>query len=199
MAQSDRLNDAELVACIKAKVQAEHSWRLLVQRHRLRVLAIILRNIQDRPVAQYLAQDVFLKLYEHINSDKDIDHLPALLYRMSYFLACDHIRDEYQKREVEKKMEKSWPSIVQNEAFSRLYNRDTEYLEERLRLATRDLSEIQRQVITLFYNRRLSYREIAEHLNLPVAKVRSALQNGRLKLKRLLEKPESANSGHEAI
>ncbi|MEM8583825.1 MAG: sigma-70 family RNA polymerase sigma factor [Bacteroidota bacterium] len=199
MAFDPQPTDSELIAQIVGGNRVEYAWTAIIQRHRLRVLMVIRRYIDEPEVVNDLAQDVFVRLFEHLQNDGSIDNLPAFLYRLCHNLAYDYHRDEAKKREIEKKWKKSWPRIVQNEAFFSLYNRDAEQIEAKLQMALQKLSENQRQAIALFYGRRLSYREIAQQLNLTTDGVRSALQNARLKLRRLLEKPESANSGHEAI
>ncbi|MEM6396535.1 MAG: sigma-70 family RNA polymerase sigma factor [Bacteroidota bacterium] len=193
------MTDNEIIERLRSGDRTEYHWTILLQRHRLRIWAIVHKYIRSKDARQDVVQNTITGLVEYINSDKEIIHFPALLYRICLNKVYDQVENEAQKQEISRNLKKSWPSIVQNEGFSRLYNREVEDKEARIRLAMRKLSAAQRQSIDLFYRRRLSYREIAEELNLSIPKVRSALQNGKLKLKRLLEKSGSAGPGTETI
>lgn len=61
-------------------------------------------------------------------------------------------------------------------------------LEARLRRCIGELRPDQQATLSCFYFEDMSYEAIAEHLALPLGRVRSHLQNGRKRLKSLLER-----------
>jgi RNA polymerase sigma-70 factor (ECF subfamily) len=60
--------------------------------------------------------------------------------------------------------------------------------------AVDDLKEEQKTAVKLFYFKRLSYEEIGKQMNLPIKKVKSAIQNGKRNLKLKLEKNDNFKS-----
>lgn len=196
------LSDAQLLARLADGEQPELVWRLLVQRHRLRVLARAKEIIEDWDLARDLAQETFLRLHEAIIDQKTISHLPTYLYRVCTNLSISQLREGERKSRLKEEfaeyLEKSAAAIVNNEAILRLSNED--YGEEqRLQQAMLQLQEVQQRALRLFYHQRLSYQLIAAELDISVGEVRSALQNGKAKLRRLLQKPSSKEVGEGTV
>lgn len=75
---------------------------------------------------------------------------------------------------------------------------NAKFLEEEkystLEDAVEDLKEEQKTAVRLFYFKRQSYQEISKNMNLPVKKVKSAIQNGKRNLKLKLEKNDNFKS-----
>ena len=85
------------------------------------------------------------------------------------------------------------------EELTAMEEKDTskEILEVQLTTLEEALSELvqeQQQTIHLFYLEKKSYQEISDLLNLPLKKVKSAIQNGKRNLKMKLENHDSFKS-----
>lgn len=57
-----------------------------------RIFRFIYFKVSDRELAQDFAAETFLKAWEYINTEKKIDNLNALLYRIARNLVIDHYR-----------------------------------------------------------------------------------------------------------
>jgi RNA polymerase sigma-70 factor (ECF subfamily) len=66
------------------------------------------------------------------------------------------------------------------------------YVQEALCL----LSNEQKECVTMFYYNDMSYADIAEATGFSVKSVKSYLQNGKVKLKKIMEEQKHANSGY---
>ena len=189
MPDTPYLTDATLLARLQAGEEVPSSWRLLVNRHRLRVLSRAMEIVEDWELARDLAQETFLRLFESIADKREIQHLPTYLYRVCSNLAISQLREDERKNrlqaELEDFLQKSIAGIVKNEAISRLSYEDYGK-DQQLQRAMLVLSKVQQRSLRLFYYHKLSYQEIAAELSVSVGEVRSALQNGKAKLRRLL-------------
>lgn len=79
--------------------------------------------------------------------------------------------------------------VVENEASERLHHGEVG-LEQKLVAALEQLDERQKLCIHLFFFEKKSYKAIAEHTGFDVSDVKSYLQNGKRRLKGLLERGE---------
>lgn len=139
------------------------------------VFSIALHYLQDRGLAEDLAQEVFLELYQRISGIESPDHLTHWLRRVTVNRCIDHGRRKKHRREsaLEDSPE---PATVSPEADPLLLGR----LEESLA----GLPEKQRMMVVLRYQEGLGAAEIAELLSMPVNTVKSTLHRTLEELRR---------------
>ncbi|MGM7681089.1 sigma-70 family RNA polymerase sigma factor [Cytobacillus sp. Hm23] len=146
----------------------------------------IIQIIHDRTVAEELAQNVFINLY---NSDwKKIEHIPAWLRKTAMFASYNYIRSE--KREYER-MRKEFNSI--NDQIS---SSEDQFIQRddisNVHVTLNIMDERERQLLMMKYSG-FSYKEVASSLNINEKSVGKLLSRARKKFKHLYEQQWGEN------
>ena len=94
-------DDARLVAA--AAEGDTNAFTTLVHRHRQRVYLLARRIVGDHHWADDLAQDTFVRLWDHVGDLKDGAAVGGWLRRVATNLALNHVRD--RKRRPERPVE----------------------------------------------------------------------------------------------
>jgi RNA polymerase sigma-70 factor (ECF subfamily) len=140
----------------------------LVQRHQGMVFSIAYHFLHDRALAEDLAQEVFLELYQSLDRIESSAHLTYWLRRVTANRCIDQGRKKLRRRELalEDAPEPSAP--LQSQLNDPL-------LLEKLQQSVAGLPEKQRMVVILRFQEGLGPAEIAEVLEMPVNTVKSTL------------------------
>jgi RNA polymerase sigma-70 factor, ECF subfamily len=149
----------------------------LVREHQAMVFSIAWHYLQDRSLAEDVAQEVFLELYQKLAAIQSPAHLRFWLRRVSVHRAIDQGRRKRHRRELE----------LENvpEPFGERVVTD-HLLMGRLRQVLAALPEKQRIVVVLRYQEDLGPAEIAELMEMPVNTVKSTLHRSLEELRRRL-------------
>ena len=138
-----------------------------------------LKHAQDSEDA---VVDIFLELREKVLK-YGIDNFPAWLHTLVRNHCLKKLKKKARMWTVEENL---FPELVESE-----YKHDQiDERLERLPEAIDSLGEKQRWCIVLFYLHRKSYKEIELEMGYTNMEVKSAVQNGKIKLKKLLESYE---------
>jgi len=139
------------------------------------VFSIAYHFLQDRSVAEELAQDVFLQLYRHLDGLESANHVTFWLRRVTAHRCIDHRRRRrFRLLSLDSVAEPAAPSSPADPLLTR-----------RLRGLISELPAHARIAVVLRYQEDLTPEEIARVLDRPVATVKSQLQRA---LKTLREK-----------
>lgn len=149
----------------------------LVRQHQAMVFSIAVHYLQDRALAEDIAQEVFLELYQKIRTIESEKHLLYWLRRVTVNRCIDHGRRKKHRRETELEG-------LPEPAFS--VSQTDPMLSERLRQTLADLPEKQRMMVVLRYQEDLGPAEIADLLKMPVNTVKSTLHRTLEELRRRL-------------
>lgn len=147
----------------------------LVREHQGMVFSIAYHYMQDRSLAEDLAQEVFLELYQSLGRIQSAAHLTFWLRRVTANRCIDQGRKKFRRRE--QALEEA-PEPVANNA-----PRDP-LLLERLQQSVAGLPERQRMVVILRFQEGLGPAEIAEALDMPVNTVKSTLHRSLEELRK---------------
>lgn len=98
-------HDAELMLRVKGGDAA--SFALLLEKHRRPVIHFLYRMVQSQPVAEELAQEVFLRVYRSRESYEPSAKFTTWLFRIASHLALNYIRDGRKERDQESLDEQS--------------------------------------------------------------------------------------------
>lgn len=148
---------------------------------------------------QVLAEDAVMEIFEQVIAKlpgQSIAHFRSWIFTLAknYLLRTAQntkrkgIRtisfEENEKNEDEnvENEEEMYPYIIEEDVLP-----DIELKEEKVRQALNMLKDDQKEVIRLFYFEGLSYKQISETTGLDVNMVKAKIQNGKLKLQKLLE------------
>ncbi|HEV3040086.1 MAG TPA: sigma-70 family RNA polymerase sigma factor [Candidatus Angelobacter sp.] len=167
------------------RIQAgeEHALGLLLERYANIVLGIGLKVLRDREEAEELVQDVFFQVYRKCRLfDPSRGTARAWLLQTAYhrafdrreYLRCRRFYDNRSVEEIAEEMRAS--SDVEYEA-------QVSQGETILRKAFLELTERQRQTLTLFFFEGYTLREISEHLKESLANIRHHYYRGLKHLK----------------
>lgn len=174
------VSEAELV--IKAQGGDRNAFSELVSIHAQGVLNAIFRMCGNEQVAEDAAQETFIRAWSHLGSFRVDSSLRNWLYRIALNTATDMLRKEKH----------ILPGDVDglHLADSQLGPEGKYLQEERTALvqaAIQSLPDASRAVLVLKEYEELSYREIADTLDIPIGTVMSRLNYARRLLKEKLE------------
>ena len=142
--------------------------------------------VRDTGLAEDVTQEVFLKLYGHIDTLKDEDHVRAWLLRVATNTALNTIRSRSRSSAREEEFFKT--AVVSDGVTVRVdsdYERHVELEEARRALA--QIKEPMRSCL-LLKQQGLSYKEIATTLSVNEANVGSLVARGRKEFMRVYGK-----------
>ena len=137
---------------------------------------------KDPYLADDLAQEAMIRATHRQAQLRAPQLLDRWVIRILANLWFDHLRAEHASESLDEIMDQL-PAAEADEPESAHRRQET---IERVRAAVARLPPVQRVVITLVDLEELSYREVAEVLDLPMGTVMSRLSRGRQKLKEWL-------------
>ncbi len=159
-------------------VESALDFETLVRRHQAMVFSIAVHFLQDRPAAEEVAQDVFLKLHRHLDKLESGDHVTFWLRRVTAHRCID-----YRRR-------RRFPLLalesVREPAAAPASDTADPLLARRLHALLRELPSRARIAVVLRYQEDLTPDEIARVLGRPVATVKSQLQRALKTLRQKL-------------
>jgi RNA polymerase sigma-70 factor (ECF subfamily) len=180
--------EAMMDMALRQALQGDHrAFAEIVREHQGMVFSIGWHFFADRALAEDLAQEVFLQLYQRRPAIQSAAHLVHWLRRTAVHRCIDHSRRKNFRRESSLD---EIPEIATGTALA------DSFLHKRLRQTLTQLPEKQRMVVVLRYEEELGPGEIAELLNMRVNTVKStlhrALEELRGKLTRKLKEARYA-------
>jgi RNA polymerase sigma-70 factor (ECF subfamily) len=142
-----------------------------------------LKNQQD-------AEDCVMEIFEDLPQKLqkfEVSHLKSWLFMTTKNACLMRLR---KKKMLTSSLEEELTAVIEEDHEKTILEVKLEALE----LAISDLTEEQQRTIKLFYLDKKSYQEISDELQLPLKKVKSAIQNGKRNLKLKLENHDSFKS-----
>lgn len=166
----------------------EQAFAALVERFQGIVIATIYRYVGDRPEAEDLAQDVFIRVYNARKNYTPQAKFSTWLFRIVTNMCLNEIRDRGRHKilslapdEVLRQHPDRGPSDGPAHALAQAE------LHAQIRAAIDALPESQRLAIVYDKYQDLSYEEIAERMELTTMAVKSLLSRARENLRKRLE------------
>jgi RNA polymerase sigma-70 factor (ECF subfamily) len=144
-----------------------------MREHQSMVFSIARRIVRDPALAEEIAQDVFLELYEQLPSLASEEHVVHWLRRVTVHRSIDQARRRLRRPQDHAAVSFAEPGVAEPMAASQ---EGDPLLAERLRQMIASLPIVPRTVIALRYQEDLMPEEIAAVLDMPVATVKSHLQ-----------------------
>lgn len=168
----------------------------LLQRHQQRIFNICLRMVSHRDDAIELAQDVMVKIIEHIADFKGQAALSTWITRIAMNQSISHLR----KRKLRQTTSLDTAATDPDDPLSPLREQLTDTREPtpakgvqnremlmHLKQALGQIDEDFRAVMVLRDFQQMDYQQIAEVLEMPVGTVKSRLFRGRLALRKIMQ------------
>ena len=179
----------------------DDAFRVIVERHQDRLVRLCQRLLTDREEALDAAQEVFIKAYQKAGKLKPKGELYTWLYRV----ATNHCLNKIRRRRIVRFIpmgESDSDETYSIEPVSASPGPDIELAARERWRATQSaiakLPESQRAVLVLAKFEGLSYRQIAETLEITEGAVESRLFRAMRNLSRAQDSPQSGVSPGEA-
>ena len=156
---------------------------LIYQRYGGPIYVLARRVLVDDSLAEEVVQEVFLKLWQEPERfDPQRGALRSFLYRQAHSRAVEWIRAEEARRRREDRHDREnlrMPDDLETEAWQLIRS-------ELVKEAVAELSEGEREAITLAYFGGKSYREVAALLDVPEGTIKSRINRARNLLREVL-------------
>ena len=183
-------DDAALIARCRAGDVA--AFEPLVEKYRQRVWRLAYNTLRDREEAWDVAQEAFIRAYQALPSFRGQAAFYTWLYRIAMNVAADRARSRGAQGRAfgtERVPEEDWDRVLPDqdpghEAPDAAADRHEQ--RGKIMRALDTLSEDHRKIIMLSDLEGLSYREIADTLEIPMGTVMSRLHNARKRLRAAL-------------
>lgn len=146
-----------------------------------RLYGLIRRLLVDPSQAEEVTQEVYLEIWQTANRYKpERGSAMSWMLTMAHRRAVDRIRASQASRDRDTK--------VGIRDYDREYDHVAEHVEvrlesDRVKVALRGLTELQRQAVSLAYFGGLSHSEIAAELHVPVGTVKTRIRDGMIRLR----------------
>lgn len=168
--------DAELMLRVKDGDGA--SFGVLLEKHRNSVVHFLYRMVQNHPVAEELAQEVFLRVYRSRSSYEATAKFTTWLFRIATHLALNALRDGKNERSQERLDDDSSEMPVRqisdgNPSIEQFMVYQARLDEVRRAVAT--LPEKQRAAVLMHKYEEMEYSQIARVLNCSESAIKSLL------------------------
>jgi RNA polymerase sigma-70 factor, ECF subfamily len=163
----------------------EEAFEQLVRRYQKPVMAFVHRYIGDVHLAQDLAQEVFLQIFQAAPRFKPKGMVSSWVFKIAYNRSANELKRRKRMHQFQAEILSGDRDIWGGPLTDPRAEARTRELEEQLTAALVELPEKQRAALLLKVNQGLSYREIGKVLAVSVASVESLIFRARSRLKQL--------------
>ncbi len=153
------------------------AFRVLVERHQARAVALALRIVRSAPDAEEVAQDAFVRVWTALPGFRGESSFATWLYRIVARRAFDRV-DVLKHRRARERAEEKLPEPVAPAPAD-----DDTLRAALLQRLVADLSPAQRSVVTMFYYEGRSVEQVSAILNMPENTVKTHLLRARAALR----------------
>jgi RNA polymerase sigma-70 factor, ECF subfamily len=162
----------------------ESAWREVIARYARRVFALAKSRCQRSDLAEEVTQSVFATVATKLGSGgyTERGRFESWLFRV----AMNRIRDEM--RRMKRQAEPADPATFGGVKAPEVKGETVEGVElDRLRVAMRQLPEVDREIVELRHHGQLSFKEMSELLDEPLGTLLARHHRALKKLKQLIE------------
>ncbi|MBD3223989.1 MAG: sigma-70 family RNA polymerase sigma factor [Caldithrix sp.] len=188
------MNEQELIAAMK--IGDKYAFDQFINDYRDYIFTLSMRVIKKKELAEEITQDVFLKIYQNIETFKQASKLSTWIYSITYRTALNYLQQNPQQLQPlpEPKDQSDWTE--HKNAWKQISalqdSQASEGLAEHVNIqhilwkGIDQLPYVQGVVITLYYLNQMKIKEITDVIDLPVNTVKTHLFRGRKELRRIL-------------
>jgi RNA polymerase sigma-70 factor (ECF subfamily) len=186
---SDRLRDEELVSfIIKGKTEL---FSVIIDRYQSKVFSTVFHYTRDQEEARDLTQEIFIKLYNNLQSYKSKASFSTWLYRIAVNRCIDWTRKK-RLQTVSTICDNSDDEIdIYDTIADRAGGPEEDFIKQEnrayIRKVVEELPEIYKTVIILYYFEDFSPQEISDMIDIPKRTIETRLYRGKNLLKLRLE------------
>lgn len=160
------------------------AFRRLVEKYQHYVFTIAIRIVKQRELAEEVAQDVFLKVFQTLDTFEGKSKFSTWLYTITYRAAIDVTRKkQLHTHTLEDERTSNREDDFHEDGLQRVSRQD---LEEQLRKAIDQLEATDASIITLYYLHEKTVKEIAEITELTATNIKTKLFRLRERMRETL-------------
>ncbi len=166
------------------------AYAMLVDKYQSFVFTMVMRYVNDRELAEELAQDVFVKAYRCLADFKGSSKFSTWLYTIAHTTCLSHLRKKKDPAILldEEKMIAVAGNNIADDPFLQLEQKNQQIL---LANAIKHLADTDAQILALYYHGGQSVEEIGLVMALSASNIKVRLFRARQQLKWILEKKYS--------
>jgi RNA polymerase sigma-70 factor (ECF subfamily) len=164
---------------------------ILLDRYTMLLLGVCMKYLKNEEEAKDAVQQIFLKVLTEVSKYK-IDYFKSWLYMVAKNHCLMKLRGQ-QGKYIKELKEEALIEHYETDKTELLANEKTYSLLEQ---SIEELSEEQKQCVTLFYLKKNSYQQITQTTGFSLMQVKSYIQNGKRNLRMLLEKKLKSQHEH---
>jgi len=181
--------DPDLIAL--ARKGSEKAYRELLGRYQRPVFSLVYRMVRDRELAEDIAQETFVKVFNHLGSYNPKYKFSSWIFKIASNLAIDHLRKK-EPETISLDGSRNAQTAEQMEATRiTVESRDEnpeEFVEARelgaeIEQAIGELRPEYRTAVLLRHVEGRPYEEIAEIMDIPLGTVKTYIHRARTELK----------------
>lgn len=155
------------------------AFAVIVREHQAMVFSVALHFLREPSLAEDLAQEVFLQLYQNRKSITSEEHLRFWLRKVTCHRSLDSVRRTALRRTLS--LEETPEPAAKDSSGDPIF-------KTRLWRLISSLPAKPRMVLILRFQEDLAYQEIAEVMDIPLNTVKSSLERGLAVLRRKMER-----------
>lgn len=165
----------------------DNQWLgILLPRYTLLLLGVCMKYLKNEEEAKDCVQQIFLKTITELHKYQ-VDYFKSWIYMVAKNHCLMKLRDR-PGRSTTDLTENVAGVISEEELDMKFLHLEKNRTLDLMSIALEELSDEQKQCVTLFYLEKKSYQAIAATTGFSVLKVKSNIQNGKRNLKILLDK-----------
>jgi RNA polymerase sigma-70 factor (ECF subfamily) len=186
----ENINDNDLLE--RFYKSDDQQWiGILLERYTMLLLGVCMKYLKNEEEAKDAVQQIFLKVLTEVSKYK-IDYFKSWLYMVAKNHCLMKLRGQ-QGKYIKELKEEALIEHYETDKTELLANEKTYSLLEQ---SIEELSEEQKQCVTLFYLKKNSYQQITQTTGFSLMQVKSYIQNGKRNLRMLLEKKLKSQHEH---
>jgi RNA polymerase sigma-70 factor (ECF subfamily) len=170
-------SDQQLLA--RTRAGEREAFAQLIERYKSRIFHTTLRMLHNREEAEEAAQDVFVRAYRGLPKFREDSSFSTWIFRICYNVCLSYL--ERKKIPAADLAEAEFFAAPEEDTPERLF--ESREFQRLLEEAIATLPAKQSSALVLYHAQQLSYHEIAEIMEEPVANVKTHLFRGRAKLR----------------
>lgn len=194
-ARKYELMDPDVRLMLQVRDGNAAAFEALVAKHQNKLVMVLSNLVSNRSLAEDLAQDVFLRVYRARERYVPTAKFSTWLYTITHNVASNALRKSSRRKEVNLKSSPSGSMPVRpldtmataKSALMPTREIDRNEISVIVREAIQMLGDRQRMAVLLSRFEGMSYKEIADTMDLSPQAVKSLLSRARTKLHEILE------------
>ena len=165
----------------------DNQWLgILLPRNTLLLLGVCMKYLKNEEEAKDCVQQIFLKAITELHKYQ-VDYFKSWIYMVAKNHCLMKLRDRSGRNTSD--ISENVASVLSEEEIDiKVQHLEKDRTLNLMSNALEELTEAQKQCVTLFYLEKKSYQAISAITGFPVVKVKSYIQNGKRNLKIILDK-----------